>query len=49
MTLYDWLMAAGASCIIGIVVYGFWRAHRIDAIEQPDSWRGQQWPPDVDP
>jgi len=41
MTAYDWLMAFGAIAILAVLVKAFWRADRIDAIEQPDNW-----PPD---
>lgn len=38
MSTYDWLMATGAVTIIAFLVKAFWRADRIDAIEQPDNW-----------
>lgn len=37
MTSYDWLMTTGAVAIIAFLIKAFWRANRIEALEQPDN------------
>ena len=46
MTGYDWLMAFGAVVLVGIVVRGFWRAEKVDSLEQPDNWQSTSGGPD---
>jgi hypothetical protein len=52
MTAYGWLMAVGLVVLIGIVVKGFLKADRTQAIEQPNNDYGYprdpstSYPPD---
>ena len=37
MTAYDWMMAVAGVVLLGIVIRGFWKADKTEAIEQPDD------------
>jgi hypothetical protein len=39
MSATDWLMALGTLMIAAIVIKGFWRFEKTDAIDQPDNWQ----------
>lgn len=38
MTAYDWIMSFAAIAILGFAVRAFWRADKIESIDQPDNW-----------
>ena len=46
MAVLNWIIAFGAIVLLGLVVRDFWRADKVDSLEQPDNWQSTSGGPD---